>query len=133
MPLEQAQEQLDLAKKIDNALPQISGVVTTDQDMDIYADKAVKAFDDLMQLGYNVEDRHAGHVFAAAHAMLKNAIDAKNSKADRKLRAVELQLKKLRLDQQQDNNQKPNTIETEQVIRIDRNSLLSELSKQNDK
>ena len=35
--------------------------------------------------------------------MLKNAIDAKNSKADRKLRAVELQLKKLRLDQQ-DNN-----------------------------
>ena len=101
--------------------------------MDLYADKAVKAFDDLMQLGYNVEDRHAGHVFAAAHAMLKNAIDAKNSKADRKLRAVELQLKKLRLDQQQDNNQKPNTIETEQVIRIDRNSLLSELSKQNDK
>tara|TARA_B100000424_G_scaffold99771_1_gene74845 strand:- start:2936 stop:3415 length:480 start_codon:yes stop_codon:yes gene_type:complete len=133
VPLEQAQEQLDLAKKIDNALPQISGVDTTDQDMDIYADKAVKAFDDLMQLGYNVEDRHAGHVFAAAHAMLKNAIDAKNSKADRKLRAVELQLKKLRLDQQQDNNQKPNTIETEQVIRIDRNSLLSELSKQNDK
>ena len=133
VPLEQAQEQLDLAKKIDNALPQISGVDTTDQDMDIYADKAVKAFDDLMQLGYNVEDRHAGHVFAAAHAMLKNAIDAKNSKADRKLRAVELQLKKLRLDQQQDNNQKPNTIETEQVIRIDRNSLLSKLSKQNDK
>ena len=133
VPLEQAQEQLDLAKKIDNALPQISGVDTTDQDMDIYADKAVKAFDDLMQLGYNVEDRHAAHVFAAAHAMLKNAIDAKNSKADRKLRAVELQLKKLRLDQQQDNNQKPNTIETEQVIRIDRNSLLSKLSKQNDK
>ena len=99
VPLEQAQEQLDLAKKIDNALPQISGVDTTDQDMDLYADKAVKAFDDLMQLGYNVEDRHAGHVFAAAHAMLKNAIDAKNSKADRKLRAVELQLKKLRLDQ----------------------------------
>ena len=133
VPLEQAQEQLDLAKKIDNALPQISGVDTTDQDMDIYADKAVKAFDDLMQLGYNVEDRHAGHVFAAAHAMLKNAIDAKNSKADRKLRAVELQLKKLRLDQQQDNSQRSNTIETEQVIRIDRNSLLTELSKQNDK
>ena len=133
VPIDQAQEQLDLAKKIDNALPQISGVDTTDQDMDIYADKAVKAFDDLMQLGYNVEDRHAGHVFAAAHAMLKNAIDAKNSKADRKLRAVELQLKKLRLDQQQDNNQRSNTIETEQVIRIDRNSLLTELSKQNDK
>ena len=31
--------------------------------------------------------------------MLKNAIDAKNAKADRKLRAIELQLKKLRLDQ----------------------------------
>lgn len=133
IPLEQAQEQLDLAKKIDNALPQITGVDTTDQDMDVYADKAVKAFDDLMQLGYNVEDRHAGHVFAAAHAMLKNAIDAKNSKADRKLRAVELQLKKLRLDQQSNTSQNTNTIETEQVIRIDRNSLLTELSKQNDK
>jgi len=133
VPIDQAQEQLDLAKKIDSALPQITGVESTDGDMDIYADKAVKAFDDLMQLGFNVEDRHAGHVFAAAHAMLKNAIDAKNSKADRKLRAIELQLKKLRLDQQTNNTSTPDTIETEKVIRIDRNSLLNQLNEQNDK
>ena len=34
--------------------------------MDRYADKAEKAFEDLMDLGFNVEDRNAGHVFSAA-------------------------------------------------------------------
>ena len=99
-------EALSLADKIDKALPAVKDINTSDEDMDRYADKAEKAFEDLMDLGFNVEDRNAGHIFASAQTMLKNAIEAKNSKSDRKLRAIELQLKKLRLDQNESKNVK---------------------------
>tara|TARA_B100000959_G_C14966285_1_gene617869 strand:- start:188 stop:712 length:525 start_codon:yes stop_codon:yes gene_type:complete len=133
----QTREALTLAHKIDNALPEVKDINTSDTDMDRYADKAEKAFEDLMDLGFNVEDRNAGHVFGAAQTMLKNAIEAKNAKADRKLRAIELQLKKLRLDQ---NDQKNTGYVTNDVIDVDyvisdRNSIINELTKKliNDK
>ena len=71
-------EALSLADKIDKALPAVKDINTSDEDMDRYADKAEKAFEDLMDLGFNVEDRNAGHIFASAQTMLKNAIEAKN-------------------------------------------------------
>jgi hypothetical protein len=137
-PLEiyKTKEALTLAEKIDNALPVVKDIGTSDVDMDRYADKAEKAFEDLMELGFNVEDRNAGHVFNAAQTMLKNAIDAKNAKADRKLRAIDLQLKKMRLDQSEKNTE----YVTNDVIDVDyvisnRNSLINELTKRltNDK
>ena len=69
-------EALSLADKIDKALPAVKDINTSDEDMDRYADKAEKAFEDLMDLGFNVEDRNAGHIFASAQTMLKNAIEA---------------------------------------------------------
>jgi hypothetical protein len=97
--------------------------------MDRYADKAEKAFEDLMDLGFNVEDRNAGHIFASAQTMLKNAIEAKNSKSDRKLRAIELQLKKLRLDQNESKNASYEHVVDADYVVSDRNSLISELTK----
>ena len=130
----QTREALSLAEKIDNALPEVKDINTSDNDMDRYADKAEKAFEDLMDLGFNVEDRNAGHVFSAAKDMLKNAIDAKNAKADRKLRAIELQLKKLRLDQNDKKESSYEVIDADYVI-SDRNSLIDQLTKKltNDK
>jgi hypothetical protein len=122
-------EALSLADKIDKALPAVKDINTSDQDMDRYADKAEKAFEDLMDLGFNVEDRNAGHVFNAAQTMLKNAIDAKNAKSDRKLRAIELQLKKLRLDQNESKNASyEHVIDADHIV-SDRNSLINELTK----
>ena len=88
-----------------------------------------------MDLGFNVEDRNAGHVFSAAQTMLKNAIDAKNAKADRKLRAIELQLKKLRLDQNEKKEASYEVIDASDYVISDRNSLINELTKKlsNDK
>ena len=128
---------LTLAEKIDDALPVVKDISTSDIDMDRYAEKAEKAFEDLMDLGFNVEDRNAGHVFNAAQTMLKNAIEAKNAKADRKLRAIELQIKKMRLDQkeQKTTGYVTNDVTDVDYVISDRNSLINELTKKliNDK
>ena len=131
----QTRAALSLADKIDSALPEVKDINTSDTDMDRYADKAEKAFEDLMDLGFNVEDRNAGHVFSAAQTMLKNAIDAKNAKADRKLRAIELQLKKLRLDQNEKKDASYSEVIDADYVISDRNSLINELTKKliNDK
>ena len=61
-------------------------------------------------------------VFAAAQRMLKNAIEAKTSKADKKLKMIELQLKKLREDDKQKDSTE--TIKGEGYVIADRNDIL---------
>jgi len=51
LDLTQLQQQLDTADKIDAALPMVRDMETLDADMDKYADKAMHAFQDLMDLG----------------------------------------------------------------------------------
>jgi hypothetical protein len=80
------QTALKAADKIDHALPTVRGLESHDLDMDSYASQAEQAFKDLMDLGMNVETRHAGDIFAAAQRMLKNSIEAKTSKADKNLK-----------------------------------------------
>ena len=113
---------LKAADKIDQALPTVKGLEANDVDMDSYSDQAEQAFKDLMDLGMNVESRHAGDIFAAAQRMLKNAIEAKTSKADKKLKMIELQLKKMRLDQNEKSSD--DTIEGEGYVVADRNDIL---------
>jgi hypothetical protein len=123
---------LKAADKIDLALPTVRGLETNDVDMDSYSNQAEQAFKDLMDLGMNVEARHAGDIFAAAQRMLKNAIEAKTSKTDKKLKMIELQLKKLKLDQ--DKKTPDDTIEGEGYVIADRNDILkSFIDKENDK
>ena len=116
------QTALKAADKIDQALPTVRGLESHDHDMDSYASQAEQAFRDLMDLGMNVETRHAGDVFAAAQRMLKNSIEAKTSKADKKLKMIEMQLKKMKLDQEQDESS--GTIEGEGYVIADRNDIL---------
>lgn len=101
LDLTQLQQQLDTADKIDAALPMVRDMETLDADMDKYADKAMHAFQDLMDLGQNVEDRHAANVFAVASTMMTNAITAKTAKMDKKLKMVQLQLQKAKFDAQE--------------------------------
>ena len=73
----------------------------------------------------NVEARYSGRVFEVASTMLKNAIDAKAAKIDKKLKMVELQLKKQKLDN--DKGDESQDITNSSVIISDRNSLLEKL------
>lgn len=90
---------LTTAERVDIALPTVTGLDMHDNEMDDIARKAVKTFEDLIVLGGNVPDLHAGKIYEVAGQMLKTALEAKNSKAERKLKMIDLQLKKVRSEQ----------------------------------
>jgi hypothetical protein len=114
---------LTTAEKVDYALPTVDGLDLHDLEMDDIAAKAVKTFEDLIALGGNVPDMHAGKIFEVAGQMLKTALEAKNAKTERKLKMIELQLKKVRAEQidlDQGNAEKRSATGAE----FDRNELL---------
>jgi hypothetical protein len=116
------------AEQIAASLPAISDLESLDeQDLDNLAKKAESAYDDLMDLGMNVEVRYSGRIFEVAGTMLKNAIDAKSAKIDKKLKAVDLKLKKLKIDRDagdEDNNM----LNGQGYVILDRNEMLKKLS-----
>lgn len=117
--------------KISAALPQVKGLGdASDAEFDALAQRATDAYDDLIDLGMNVEARYSSRIFEVAGSMLKNAIDAKAAKIDKKLKMIELQLKKQKLDQDaagtEDNGI---NISGEGFIVADRNSLIEQLKK----
>ena len=119
--------------KISAALPMVKGLgELADKELDDLAEKAKQSYEDLMDLGMNVESRYAGRVFETASNMLKNAIDAKSQKLDKKLKMVELQLKKQSLDQKAGEN--VDTVDAEGYVVMDRNAILEKiLNKDQDK
>lgn len=121
-------QEIDLAiDKIDAALPTVRDLETADQEMDDLATLAKDKFDDLMDLGMNVEPRYAGVIFQTAGVLLGHAITAKQAKLDKKLRMVDLQLKKMRLDQTAvKNSDTPAAVDGQGVV-LDRNALLAEI------
>ena len=84
--------------KIDQALPAVRGLDASDAEMDDIAAKAQETFDNLMDLGFNVDSRYASEIFAVAGTMLGHALTAKTAKLNKKLKMVELQMKKAKLD-----------------------------------
>jgi hypothetical protein len=79
----------------------------------------------------NVEARYSGRIFEVAGGMLKNAIDAKAAKIDKKLKMIELQLKKQKLDQDASGEDSGVPVSGTGVIVSDRNSLLEKLKNMN--
>ena len=87
--------QIDIAlDKIDNALPIVRDLESSDNELDELANLAKDKFNDLMDLGMSVESRFSGPIFQTAGVLLGHAITAKQAKLDKKLRMVDLQLKK---------------------------------------
>lgn len=113
--------------KIAAALPAVKGLAESDAEFDALATRATDAFDDLMDLGMNVEARYSGRIFEVAGGMLKNAIDAKAAKIDKKLKMIDLQLKKQKLDNDSIQEDSGISIQGDGVIITDRNSLLEKL------
>lgn len=114
-------------QEITRGLPQIKELDDLDdKELDDLAKKAEEAYDDLMDLGMNVEVRYSGRIFEVAASMMGNAINAKTAKIDKKLKAIDLQLKKYKIDK--DANEDPNDIINGQgYVITDRNELLKKL------
>ncbi len=113
--------------KISAALPAVKGLgEMADKELNDVADKAMQAYEDLMDLGMNVESRYSGRVFEVAGGMLKTGLDAKVAKLDKKLKMVELQLKKEKMDKDGSANT-GDIVNGEGYVVTDRNSLLEKL------
>lgn len=113
--------------EITRGLPQIKELdELDDKELDNLASKAEQAYDDLMDLGMNVEVRYAGRIFEVASSMMTNAINAKTAKIDKKLKAVDLQLKKLKIDK--DSPEEGDVLNGQGYVITDRNELLKKLS-----
>jgi len=124
--LEKTYQEFD---KIAASLPQVKGLGDlSDLELDKLAMEAEESYKNLMDLGMNVDSRYSGRIFEVASSMLRNAIDAKSQKIDKKLKIVELQLKKLKIDKDgSDNGSEP--VESEGMIISDRNELMKKLLK----
>jgi hypothetical protein len=121
-------ETLASLDKIEAALPAVRGLEASDQEMDELAGKAQESFDDLMNLGMQVDSRYASEIFSVASTMLGHAITAKTAKMNKKLKMIDLQMKKLKLDRDsgEDSN---SSLPTAQGHVLDRNELLRHLLK----
>ena len=110
--------------KIEWALPAVRGLESSDGEMDELAAMAVKEFNNLLDLGMNVDSRYASEIFNVASQMLGHAITAKNAKINKKLKIIELQLKKAKLDIDTGSD---DNLPTAQGHVLDRNELLNRL------
>jgi DNA polymerase III alpha subunit len=109
--------------KITAALPSVKGLGdAADKELNEVANKAMQAYEDLMDLGMNVESRYSGRVFEVAGGMLKTSLDAKTAK----LEMIELQLKKEKMDKD-GNASVGDIVNGEGYVVTDRNSLLEKL------
>ena len=114
--------------KIDAALPGVRDLDSSDKELDDIAAKATETFENLSDLGFNVDSRYAAELFAVAGTMLGHALTAKQTKLQKKLKVIELQMRKLKLDQDAAKNkgEDPETERAEGKV-LSRNDLLEML------
>jgi hypothetical protein len=136
-PVEISQEELvdeisentaSILDKIDEALPQVKGLDASDNEMDELASLATNSYKELMDLGMQVDSRFASEIFNSAGTMLGHAITAKTAKINKKLKMIDLQLKKVSVEQKnKTTNDNPKDIDNTPVGEgglLDRNELL---------
>ena len=120
--------ELKTTEKIDNALPLVKDLNEHDKEMDDIHQKALDAFNDLLQLGMNVEIHAGAKLLETANQMLKTAMEAKDSKVDRKLKMINLQLQKAKLDYNVSKSKGEGfELESEGAVTISRNELLKRI------
>lgn len=114
-------------ERITQSLPAIKELDDMgESELDDLAKKAEDAYDNLMDLGMNVEVRYSSRIFEVASSMLGHAITAKTNKVEKKLKSIDLQLKKYKIDK--DNNEDPNdVINGAGYVVLDRNEMIKKL------
>jgi hypothetical protein len=110
--------------KIDAALPAVRDLDASDQELDDIAAKATETFENLTDLGFNVDSRYAAELFAVAGTMLGHALTAKTTKLQKKLKVLDLQMKKLKLDADAAKNSDDEPTQTAHGQVLSRNDLL---------
>jgi len=126
-------EALNTLEKIENALPQVRGLEVADTEMDELASMATNSYKDLMDLGMQVDSRFASEIFNSASSFLGHAITSKTAKINKKLKMLDLQLKKAALDQKTAGKEEEiNATPLGEGKSLDRNELLKMLAAKTD-
>jgi len=132
MTEEVTENALSTLDKIEAALPQVRGLEAADNEMDDLAELATNSYKDLMDLGMQVEARFSSEIFNSAGTMLGHAITAKTAKINKKLKMLDLQLKKAALDQKTaSKNEEIQNIPLGEGQSLDRNELLKAFTRKN--
>jgi len=119
--------------KIDAALPAVRDLDSSDTELDDIAAKATETFENLTDLGFNVDSRYAAELFAVAGTMLGHALTAKTTKLQKKLKVLDLQMKKLKLDRDAaKENTNDESLPTAEGRIMSRNDLLEMLKNNRD-
>ncbi len=108
-------------------------LLATETEMDEIAAQAHKAFEDTMNLSMNIEAKYSARMMEVAGQFLGHKLNAKSAKIDKKLKMIELQLKKAKLDQDATNGDPSGGAVTAKGIVMDRNQLLAALAESNNK
>jgi hypothetical protein len=123
---------LSTLDKIEAALPQVRGLEAADNEMDELAQMATDSYKDLMDLGMQVESRFSSEIFNSASSMLGHAITAKTAKINKKLRMIDIQMKKAQLDAKlASKTQEVENTPLGEGQAFDRNELLKMLTNKN--
>jgi hypothetical protein len=99
MTKEEMENALEVADNVTREMRAIDprGDDVLDNEIDDIAKKAMVSYEDLMNLGMNVEARFAAPIFDSASKMLGHAVTAKLGKAQKKLKEAELKLKAIKM------------------------------------
>ena len=124
--MQQADQALAVAKEVSNQIVNLDED-KIDNDIDQLTQKAVDSYENLMNLGMNVESRFAAPIFDAASKMLGHAVTAKLGKAQKKLKEAELALKAAKM--KADIGVQEDTTEITAAV-FDRNELIKSLKQQ---
>lgn len=130
LPIEEThinQETLAAIEKVENALPQVRGLESSDEELDEIATLAKEAFNNLLDLGMQTDPRFSAEIFSVGGAMLGHALTAKTAKMQKKLKMIDLQLKQAELERKlalaaNDKPPEETPLGTGQVV--DRNELI---------
>jgi hypothetical protein len=128
-------EASDALDKIEAALPQVKGLEASDGELDELASLATNSYKDLMDLGMQVDSRFASEIFNSASSFLGHAITSKTAKINKKLKMLDLQMKKAQMDHKIASSKGPEELENTPLgtgQALDRNELLKMLSTKTD-
>lgn len=125
MTKEEMDNALEIADTVTREMRAIDpkGDDVLDTEIDGIAAKAMDSYQDLMNLGMNVEARFAAPIFDSASKMLGHAVTAKLGKAQKKLKEAELKLKAIKMGEADRDG------ETQEITATvwDRNQLIKSL------
>jgi hypothetical protein len=97
MTKEEMEQALEVADDISREMRAVTMDDGLDKEIDDIAAKAMNSYEDLMNLGMNVEARFAAPIFDSASKMIGHAVTAKLGKAQKKLKEAELKLKAIKM------------------------------------